>query len=84
MSKFPKLSYGTSKSRRFLNSDNKVPGPASYLDVSNLSNVGKYIVSAHRGGTKAKFDKSKRVTKFDQVINKSIEIPGPGSYRAPS
>jgi hypothetical protein len=45
--------------------DNKVPGPGIYNDVSNLSNVGKYIVSSHQGGTRAKFDNSKRISKFD-------------------
>lgn len=53
------------------NTDNKVPGPAAYTDVGNFSKVGRYIVSSHRGGTKAKFDVSKRITKFDLAARKS-------------
>lgn len=52
--------------------------------MSSLSKVGKYILSNHSGGTKAIFDHSKRITKFDQVKNHSMNQPGPGSYRMPS
>ena len=62
-SRFSKISYSSGRSGRFMNPgnhyvdvDNKVPGPATYNEISNLSNAGKYIVSAHKGGTKAKFD----------------------------
>ena len=67
-----------------LDVDNKVPGPASYHDISNLSNVGKYIVSSHRGGTKAKFDSEKRKTIFDEASRYSTLVPGPGNYKSPS
>lgn len=33
--------------------ENTTPGPGKYKDVSKLSNVGKYVVSSHIGGTKA-------------------------------
>ena len=66
------------------NLDNFVPGPGNYQDVSSLSKVGKYILSNHSGGTKAIFDHSKRITKFDQVKKQSMNHPGPGSYRMPS
>jgi hypothetical protein len=66
------VSFSAPRSKRFgdsgkkyVNLDNKVPGPGIYNDVSNLSNVGKYIVSSHHGGTKAKFDNAKRISKFD-------------------
>ena len=73
-SKFNRISYSSSKSKRFGSNgifiiyiflDNKVPGPGKYNDVHNLSSVGRYIVSSNVGGTKAKFDKTRRVTKFD-------------------
>ena len=48
----------------FVMGDNKVPGPANYLDISSLSAVGKYIVSNKKGGTGAKFSKDYRVTEF--------------------
>lgn len=60
------------------------PGPGSYNDVSNLSNVGKYILSTSRGGTNAKFDHSKRVTKFDEMAKRAKLVPGAGTYQAPS
>ena len=73
-SKYPKINYGTSKSKRFDNSGistdnigNRVPGPTDYSTISNLSGVGKYIISSHRGGTNAKFNKNKRNTKFDEI-----------------
>lgn len=66
------------------NPDNFIPGPGNYQDVSSLSKVGKYILSNHEGGTKAIFDHSKRITKFDQVKKQFINHPGPGSYRLPS
>ena len=66
------------------NVDNFVPGPGNYQDVSSFSKVGKYILSNHSGGTKAIFDHSKRITKFDQVKKQSMNHPGPGSYRMPS
>ena len=46
--------------------------------------MGKYVVSSHRGGTNAKFDGSKRVTKFDECAKVGMSKPGPGYYRAGS
>jgi hypothetical protein len=67
-----------------LNIDNKIPGPGNYKELSNLSNVGKYVVSSHIGGTKAIFDHEKRVTRFDHAKSQAAEKPGPGYYRMPS
>ena len=64
--------------------DNKTPGPGMYNDVHNLSKVGRYIVSSNTGGTNAKFDKTKRVTKFDEERRAASIRPGPGYYKAPS
>lgn len=36
------------------------------------------------GGTRAKFDSSKRITKFDTIEAASRNVPGPGSYRQSS
>ena len=52
--------------------------------MQKLSNKGQYIVSSHKGGTYAKFNRNKRKTKFDEVIKKSMEMPGPGTYQAHS
>lgn len=49
-----------------------------------MSNAGKYIVSAHKGGTKAKFDSEKRITKFENAANFGKLNPGPGNYKTPS
>ena len=65
-------------------SDNKVPGPGTYKPTSNLSKIGKYVVSAHKGGTKAKFDVEKRKTKFDEASLFGRKVPGPGNYKSPS
>lgn len=67
-----------------LNLDNMIPGPGSYKEISNLSKVGKYVVSNHVGGTKAIFDHQKRISKFDQAKIQAMEKPGPGYYRVPS
>jgi len=64
--------------------DNKIPGPGVYNDVSKLSKVGKYIVSSHLGGTKAKFDNAKRISKFDEARINGLNRPGPGYYKQPS
>jgi hypothetical protein len=45
--------------------DSKTPGPGNYKNVTSLSKVGRYVLSNHPGGTKAIFDQSKRITKFD-------------------
>ena len=52
--------------------------------MHNLSKVGRYIVSSNVGGTQAKFDKNKRVTKFDEAAKAAAVRPGPGYYKAPS
>ena len=83
-SQFKRIGYSYSKSKRFLNGDNKVPGPGDYDNPTNLSNVGKYLISSHRGGTNAKFDNSKRLTKFDECTKVGSTKPGPGHYRANS
>jgi len=41
-----------------------MPGPGQYENPTNLSTVGKYVVSSQKGGTNAKFDSSKRITQF--------------------
>ena len=46
--------------------------------------VGKYVMSNQKGGTYAKFDNSKRKTKFDEAIRTGLEKPGPGYYKASS
>lgn len=61
-----------------------MPGPCDYENPTNLSNVGKYLMSTHKGGTNAKFDTSKRVTKFDECKRVGMTKPGPGYYRASS
>ena len=90
-SRFSRISYSASKSQRFFNAgtfaiivDNKVPGVGKYKDISNLSKVGKYIVSVHRGGTNAKFDVERRKTRFDEAATSGKERPGPGDYKSPS
>lgn len=64
--------------------EKQVPGPGKYKDISNLSAVGKYVVSSHRGGTKAKFDKFKRIHQFEEIADKASQLPGPGRYQYPS
>lgn len=64
--------------------DNRVPGPGDYDNSTSLSNVGKYVMSSHRGGTYAKFDSSPRRTRFDEVARAALTRPGPGQYKAPS
>lgn len=55
-----------------INEDNFIPGPGNYQEISSLSKVGKYVLSNHTGGTKAIFDHSKRISKFDQVKLQSL------------
>lgn len=71
-SHFKSTSFSQSKSKRFfkagtpmLRLDNKIPGPGDYENPTNLSSIGKYLLSSSRGGTNAKFNNAKRVTKFD-------------------
>lgn len=46
--------------------DTITPGPGNYKNLANnMSNIGRYVLSNNNGGTKAIFDQSKRVTKFD-------------------
>lgn len=46
--------------------DTMTPGPGNYKNLANnMSNIGRYVLSNNNGGTKAIFDQSKRVTKFD-------------------
>lgn len=61
-----------------------MPGPGEYENNTNLSNKGKYVMSSHHGGTRAKFDNSKRVTQFATIEAASRKVPGPGSYRQSS
>ena len=61
-----------------------MPGPGNYENPTNLSSQGKYIMSSHQGGTKAKFDRYKRISKFEAAEEASRKIPGPGSYRQSS
>ena len=46
------------------------PGPGKYQDLNSMSKTGKYIISKHEGGTKAKFDSDKRETMFDKLFRK--------------
>ena len=61
-----------------------MPGPGKYNDISQLSSAGKYIVSAHQGGTMAKFDRNKRTCRFTDSARMESAKPGPGNYRLPS
>ncbi len=46
--------------------DTMTPGPGNYKNLANnMSTIGRYVLSNNTGGTKAIFDQSKRVTKFD-------------------
>jgi len=65
VSKFAQISYGTSKSDRFLNPANGVPGAGQYKSGENISGFGKYNNSKHLGGTIAKFGRSSRATFVD-------------------
>ena len=76
--------YNLFASNNYFIKDNNVPGPAQYENATNLSNVGKYVISNQKGGTYAKFDNSKRKTKFDEAIRTGLEKPGPGYYKASS
>ena len=71
-------------SKRFPDPNNKIPGPSDYESGTGLSSIGKYVMSSHKGGTKAKFDGSKRKTKFDECAVQAKTKPGPGAYRASS
>lgn len=42
------------------------------------------MISNQKGGTYAKFDNSRRKTKFDEAISSGYEKPGPGYYKASS
>lgn len=42
------------------------------------------MISNQKGGTYAKFNNSKRETKFDEAIRTGYEKPGPGYYKASS
>lgn len=42
------------------------------------------MISAHRGGTNAKFDTSRRLTKFDESVKIGLTKPGPGYYKSTS
>ena len=73
-SHFKKTGFVFSSSERFKNSstfyfnaDSKLPAPGDYENPTSLSGVGKYLVSNQKGGTKAKFDKKERFTKFDEA-----------------
>lgn len=61
-----------------------MPAPGDYNNPTGLSGIGKYLVSSQKGGTKAKFDKNSRVTKFDEAMKVGLTKPGPGSYRSSS
>lgn len=61
-----------------------MPGPGEYENPTNLSSIGKYLLSSNKGGTNAKFDNAKRVTKFDEVMKEEVKKPGPGAYRGRS
>ena len=41
-------------------------------------------MSSHQGGTRAKFDNQKRVSKFGEAEIASRKLPGPGAYRQSS
>lgn len=91
VSKFNKISYSTSRSKRFSSDgtnnfyvDNKVPGVGKYEQMVNISGSGKYANAKYRGGTQAKFNKSRRITYFDKAIQSQSQKPGPGFYKAPS
>ena len=61
-----------------------VPGPGNYKEIQGMSKTGHYVLSNNKGGTKAKFDQTKRQSLFEQVFKRQLYNPGPGYYKAPS
>jgi len=56
----------------FLIKDNRIPGPGNYKEVASLSRYGNYPTTKHKGGLIAKFFNGRRITKFDEIVKKSI------------
>ena len=48
------------------------PGPGKYREARATSGEGKYVLSQHKGGSKAKFDSERRLSMFDKVFKKEL------------
>lgn len=45
-----------------------MPGAGHYQNIEPISNVGKYSMSKHVGGTQAKFGRTSRATFLDDAV----------------